>query len=97
MDDKNINSLDIRNEILSSFNSEKTTKTIEDMLHNRKTEKYNGDLLLLYEREAERLVRNSFIIKKNGHSYVLSRNDEDKYYLEKAGMIDIFMNFLYNF
>ena len=97
MDDKTISSLDIKKEILSSFNYDKTTKTIEDMLHNRKTEKYNGDLLLLYEREAERLVRNSFIIKKNGHSYVLSRNDEDKYYLEKAGMMDIFMNFLYNF
>ena len=96
MNDKNINSLDIRKEILSSFNSEKTIRTIENILNVKGIHNYSKELYVLYEREADRLVRNSFLIKKNGHSYVISKNDEDKYCLEKAGMMDKFMNFLNN-
>ena len=96
MNDKNINSLDIRKEILSSFNSEKTTKTIENIL-NEKGINNSENLYKLYEKEAERLVRSSFLIKKNGYSYVLSRNNEDNYYLEKARIIDRIMDFLYNY
>ena len=96
MNDKNINSLNIRKEILSSFDSEKTTKTINNIL-NEKGINNSENLYKLYEKEAERLVRSSFLIKKNGYSYVLSRNNEDNYYLEKARIIDRIMDFLYNY
>ena len=96
MNDKNINSLDIRKEILSSFNSEKTTKTIENIL-NEKGINNSKNLYNLYEKEAERLVRNSFLIKKNGCSYVLSRKYENNYYLKMAGITDKIMNFLYTY
>ena len=96
MNDKNINSLNIRKEILSSFDSEKTTKTINNIL-NEKGINNSENLYNLYEKEAERLVRSSFLIKRSGGLYVLSKNDEDNYYLEKAGMIDRFMNFFNNF
>ena len=43
------------------------------------------------------LFRNSFLIEKYGQLYVISRKDEDKYYLKKAGMMDRIMNFLNNF
>ena len=96
MNDKNINSLNIRKEILSSFDSEKTTKTINNIL-NEKGINNSENLYKLYEKEAERLVRSSFLIKKNGYSYVLSRNNEDNYYLKRAGITDKIMNFLYTY
>ena len=87
----------IKENILSSFNSEKNgaEKTIENIL-NEKGMNYGAkkNLYKLYEREAEHLVRTSFLIKNHGNLYILSRNDEDKYYLEKAGIMDRVMNFL---
>ena len=96
MNGENTNSLNIRNEILSSFNSEKTIRTIENIL-NVKGINNSENLYNLYEKEAERLVRSSFLIKRSGGLYVLSRNDEDNYYLEKARVIDRIMDFLYNY
>ena len=97
MNGENTNSLNIRNEILSSFNSEKTIRTIENILNVKGINDYPKELYALYEKEAERLIRSSFLIKKNEKLYVLSRNDEDNYYLEKARVIDRIMDFLYNY
>ena len=97
MNGENTNSLNIRNEILSSFNSEKTIRTIENILNVKGINDYPKELYALYEKEAERLVRSSFLIKRSGGLYVLSRNDEDNYYLEKARIIDRIMDFLYNY
>ncbi len=94
---ENINSLSIRNEILNILNSEKTMKTINNILNEKGINNPQRGLYDLYEKEAERLFRNSFLIEKYGQLYVISRKDEDKYYLKKAGMMDRIMNFLNNF
>ncbi len=91
----------IKENILSSFNSEKigTKKTIYNILNEKGIIPYDknfSDLYDLYEKEAEHLVRNSSLIKNNGDLYVFSREGEDKYYLEKAEIMDRIMNFFSN-
>lgn len=58
----------IREKILSSFNSEKngTKKTIYNILNEKGVDyTINKNLYELYEKEADHLVRISYLIKKN--------------------------------
>lgn len=90
----------IRENILSSFNSEKigAKKTIWDIINEKGVEyKSQENLYNLYENEAEHLVRVSYLVKKNENLYVFDRNDEDRYFFKQAGYLDRIINFLNDF